>query len=228
MNDITIVYYTANKAKEPFAERVRHQLLRAAGSIPIISVSHEPMSLGQNICIGTQPRSIYLIYKQLLIGAKAASTPYIATAEDDVLYPAEHFREHRPAPDVFAYDTWKWALYTWSRPPVFSIKRRRTLTSLICHRDALIATLEERFTKYPDPSAIREHHWSEPGKYERHMGVSEVKTEMFDASVPQIVFNTPEALGFGHLGYRKKLGDNCTEVLEPWGSAEHVLRTFYE
>lgn len=227
MNDMTIIYYTANHTKEPFGTRIREQLLRAAGDIPIISVSHQPMSLGQNICIGEQPRRIYMIYKQLLIGAKAASTPYVATAEDDVLYPAEHFREYRPEPDVFAYDANKWGLYTWTRPPMFSIKRRRTLTSLICHRDALIATLEERFAKYPDPETSNEHHWSEPGKYERHLGITQVKSEMFDASMPQVVFNTPEALGFEHLGYRKKLGGSLAEVLEPWGMAEDVLRTYY-
>ena len=50
MNDLTLLYYTANKIPETFGQNVRNHLLSLfPEGIPIISVSHKPIDFGKNI-----------------------------------------------------------------------------------------------------------------------------------------------------------------------------------
>jgi len=228
-NDLTILFYTANKISDYFMSNVISQLKKAVGDTPIISISHKPMDLGENICVQME-RSIYSIYKQILIGAKAAKTKYIATAEDDVLYPADHF-QYRPEDGVLAYDLNKWSILTWHKPPIYSKREnRRTMTSLIADREALIATLEERYTKYPLKSLVPQNlldlYWGEPGRFENHLGITPINTEKFECEVPSVVFSTPESLGFEVLGARKAHGPIRAEEVPYWGKASDVLKLY--
>ena len=83
---ITVLYYTANVVNEIFAKNVRRQLRAAAGDLPIVSVSQKPIDFGENICVGDIGRSHINIYRQVLIAAECAQTPYVALCEDDILY----------------------------------------------------------------------------------------------------------------------------------------------
>ncbi len=226
-NDLTIIYYTANKISDYFFENINKQLLKAANGLPIISVSQKPIDLGKNICVGNMGRSYLNVDKQLLIGAKATTTEYVATAEDDVLYSPEHF-EYRPAKDVFAYDVNKWSIFTWEKPEncVFSYLSRRTMTSLIVTRQALINTIEERIVRFSDPTTNAINKWAEPGRRDSSLGVTPVKSERYMSRVPSIVFFHQDALGFKHLGTRKSHGDTRVKKLEPWGSAEEILKLY--
>ena len=102
MTDLTILYYTANTLHEPFATKVRDILWQAKGDYPLISISQKPMDYGQNIVVDF-PRAYLSIYKQILVGAKAATTDFVAFAEDDCLYTKDHFNSFRPKDDEFAY-----------------------------------------------------------------------------------------------------------------------------
>jgi len=148
-------------------------------------------------------------------------------AEDDVLYHSSHFREYRPADDVFGYNKHKWGLYTWSDPPVYSFKNRFNMTSLIAPRLLLIETLEERFKKYPDPNNYPEECWGEPGRYEKNLGITPVKREEWFSSYPNVVFSHDKALGFKYLGTRKKLGYPVVKTIPYWGKAK-MIRRIYE
>lgn len=225
MNDLTIVYYTANVISERFASNTRLQLLRVAGQYPIISVSHKPIDLGQNIVVDL-PRSHLNIYRQALIGAKQAETRYIAFAEDDVLYSAIHF-ENRPSEGKFAYNVGCWSLFTWISPAVFTYKGRKNLCNLICERELFIKAIEERFKRWPDDSKIRLGLWAEPGKYERQLGVTVQETEEFYTNPPNIMFSHETALSFDNLGARKRMGNIRATEIPMWGSAESI-RNLYE
>lgn len=224
MSGLTIVYYTANVIPEGFARKTQFQLLKAAGDTPIISVSLEPLNFGNNIVVDL-PRHHLSIYRQALIGAKAATTKYIALCEDDVLYSPEHFK-HRPQPGKFAYNLAYWNIYTWSNPPLFSWKGRRNLGQLICERDLFIKAIEERFLRWPDDSKVDLGIWAEPGKYERQLDVSVRETEEFWTSPPNIVFSHETALSYQNLGRRKRLGELRAIELPDWGRAEEI-RTLY-
>jgi hypothetical protein len=227
-DDLTILYYTANRAKESFALSVRQQLLKAAGEIPIISISQKPMDFGiQNICVGDKIYSSMNIYRQVLVGAKAATTKYVAMAEDDVLYSYDHFRTYIPKDDEFAYNFCRWAIYSWVTPAIYSFKNRRVLSVMICPRKLLIEALEERFAKYPDEASLKDQEiFSEFGKYEKNLEVTPRKAVDFKSVVPCIVFSHEDAIGFQVLGTKKRLGELRAYDIPVWGRAEDILRIF--
>lgn len=98
MSDLTVIYYTNNREKPKFAAAVMKTLLETIGDLPLITVSQKPMDVGQNICIGDVGSSTQNTWRQFQIGAQAAKTKYVCTAEADCLYPPEYF-QYRPAVD---------------------------------------------------------------------------------------------------------------------------------
>jgi len=225
MTDLTILYYTANVLKEPFATKVREVLWTAKEDYPLISISHKPLNFGQNIVVNLN-RSIVSIYKQILIGSQAATTDYVAMAEDDCLYSKEHF-SFRPRTDEFAYDKSRWSIYSWSDPPVFSYKDRISNSTMIAPRKLLIEALEERFAKFPDESKIPLRYFSELGKYEKYLGVKTQKIRLYNAKVPSITFSHSQAIGYEYQGNRKKLGELQAYDIPFWGQACDIIQKYY-
>ena len=225
MNDITIVFYTANCIPERFANSIRTNLAEAAGGIPIISVSHKPIEFGENIVVDL-PVHHLSIYRQALIGAKSATTKHLIFCEDDVLYSPEHFK-HRPSPGKFAYNLGYWMLFTWGIP-VFTQKQgsRINMNGLICERELFIEAMEERFKKWPDDSKIDLGIWAEPSKYEKFLGVTIREKETFYINPSNIVFSHQTALSFQNLGKRKKQGDIRALEIPIWGRASDVVKLY--
>ena len=229
VKDLTIIYYTSNLLDEVnpyFLENTKKQLLKAAGEIPIISVSHKPIDFGENICVGDIGRSHLNLYKQILIGARAAKTKYVALAEDDIFYSYQHFRTYLPKKDHFAYDMNKWSIFTWTKPPQYSFRNRMVVNHLIAERDMLVEALEERFAKHPDPDKTPLSYWGDPGRYEKYLGVSVRKTEIFFSSVPGIVFTHKDAFGYLNHGKRKRLGNPRAYDIPVWGRVENMLKLY--
>lgn len=225
-NDITAIYYTANAIPKRFEKIIQDNLLKSLEDTPLISVSQKAIGFGtHNIVVGDIGRSHINIYRQALLGVKRANTRYIALCEDDILYSPDHFT-HRSSPGVFAYNMSVWSIYTWTNPPLFSYKDRRVLHSLICERDLFIEAMEERFAKYPDDSKVDLGLWSEPGKYERQLGVTERQTEKFFTDIANVAFSHETALAYNNLGTRKKLGDLRVTGLPYWGLAEDVVKYY--
>lgn len=227
--DITVIYYTSNHLEDTnpyFLKNTQRYLLKAIGEHPLISVSQKPMDFGKNICIGDIGRSHLNIYRQILIGSKAAKTKYVAMAEDDILYSYDHFHTYVPKRDKFAYDMQKLSLFTWTKPPMFSFRtKRKVVNQLIAKRDMLVEALEERFAKFPDESKIPLSKWGDPGRYEGILGVTVRETEEFHCATPSIVFTHPNAYGYEYNhGKRKRMGDIKMMEVPFWGRAEEVLK----
>lgn len=87
----TVIYYTSNREEKRFEKKIKENLLKTCGDIPIISVSHRPIDLGVNICIGERQACNHNLFRQIQIGAKLATTPYVIHAESDCLYPPDYF-----------------------------------------------------------------------------------------------------------------------------------------
>jgi len=231
-DNLTVIYYTSNylDTHNPyFLENTKKQLLKAIGDFPLISVSQKPIAFGTNICVGETGRSHLNLYRQILIGTKAAKTKYVAMAEDDVLYSQEHFRYHVPDKNVFSYNMAKWSLFTWTRPPLFSFRNnRKVVNSLIAPRDMLVEALEERFNKFKGVSEdkVPLRYWGDPGRYESRLGVTVRETEEFYTTETNIVFSHPEAFGYLSRGTRKRLGDIRAFDVPYWGKAEDILKLY--
>jgi len=231
--DLTAIFYTSNHMEGHFIDKVKEQLLRALGDYPLVSVSQKPMHFGENICVGDIGRSHLNIYRQILIGCKAATTKYVAMTEDDILYSGAHFREKRPDPGYLLYDMFKWSIFTWSRTPIFSLRRRLVVNHLIAEREFLIEALQERFDKYnclefaSDESKVNLSYWGDPGRYENHLGVTVRPTQEFYATVPGVVFSHPGAFGYTTRGEKKKLADERAQEIPHWGTAENMLKEYY-
>lgn len=234
--DLTVLFYTANFIDEEFASNIRKRLVKSINGLPLIVISHKPMGIEmfeghkgeyKNIVFPAKERNFANIYRQALLGAKDAKTKYVATAEDDALYPPEHF-EHIPTSGKFAYDRNIWGIYTWTDPPVFSWKGRRSFWTCVCERKLLIEALEERFAKHPYPEKSRfiTKLFGEPGKYEDQMGVTVRDWEFYYADQPSVVFSHESSLSFLGLGKRKKLGSGQKEELFPWGNCYDVLSLY--
>ena len=224
-SDLTVIYYTANhldKTNPYFVANTRRILKESILDTPLISVSHQPMDFGENICVGDIGRSFKNVFMQILIGAKAAKTEYIAMAEDDVLYSPDYFH-HRPKSDTISYEMNKYSFFTWSDPLVFSWRRRKIINSMVCNRELFIKAMEERFAKYPE---YDNKYCGEPGRYDKHLGVTPVKTEEHYSAYPNVVFSHEHALGYitgGRPGPNKQLGNLRGDWLNPWGSVNDVM-----
>jgi hypothetical protein len=105
MTDSTILYYTSNKEKPEFEERIRQNLLSVCGDLPIISISHKPIDLGKNICVGDVGASGFNMFRQVLLGCEAATTEFVVSAEADCLYPPDYFTFIPPKNDVCYWDS---------------------------------------------------------------------------------------------------------------------------
>lgn len=225
MNDLTLLYYTSNRISDYFADKVRYHLWRHASKkkIPIVSISHKPLDFGENICVGDIGISPWNIYHQILLGAKAAKTKYVACTEDDSLYTWEHF-SYRPPDDTFGYNLNRWNV----QPTIyFRRKNRPGMCMCIANRDLLVEVLETRFKKYPaDPyQKIKDlMYFGEPGRYEEELGLPVSKREHFMTELPALTFNHRPSLG----GVRKLLkSDIVLEELPYWGKAVDLWKRIH-
>jgi glycosyltransferase involved in cell wall biosynthesis len=199
---LTILYYTANKV----AKGIEYSVIRSLKKFgyPIISISQEPMDLGKNIVVPKE-QSLKNIYKQVLIGAKAATTEYVALCEDDCLYTKEHFKYRPKAP--FAYNLNRWLLHLDWEKPMFSYRRRAILSQCIANREALIKCLEEERAEPDREMGIRDGH----------------PYETFETKEPNLVIcHSNNTSGRKTMG---KDAEPCTE-LPPWGTVDYWVRKF--
>jgi hypothetical protein len=245
-NDITIVYYTSNylETKHPsFLEKTKNQLLRSADGLPIVIVSQKPTMFGENsvnVNMGDIGRSHLNIYRQILEGAKAAKTHYVAMAEDDILYSYEHFHTYVPEDETFLYDMNRLSILTWIRPPLYSYRHNRTVVNqLIAPRQMLIDCLTSRFDRVPELlKTMGEERmlrfWGDPGRYETNLGCLSRNIDTFMSTCSSIVFSHEYAYGYEYnQGKRKSLGD--LRIIETpvcmrcglGGRAEEVLQNIY-
>jgi hypothetical protein len=224
MNDITLLYCTANALPEDPSEKIRQNLLKITqGKYPIVSVSHKKINFGKNICVGKIEQSCYNFFKQMLLGAQEVKTKYIANVDDDTLYVPEHFT-HRPSrEDVFTYNTNTW--FGGNK----DYWRRQDMSGMFCHicpTKALIANLSVRFDMYPTPPQ-NQRFWGEPGKFDTEFGITNAVVETFATVDPLITFEYRGSLN----GKRKRFApldpNNQAFYLKPYGDAVTLRKEYW-
>jgi len=224
MKDLTVIYLTANQIPEAFAEYQRKVLLEAIGDYPLISISRKPTDFGKNL-IDAGEISASNIYKIILRGAKEAETEYVAIAEDDTLYPKEHFNFYRPDKDTFAYNQNRLSLFTWG-VPTYSWRNRKTNATLIAPRGLMIEALEERFAKYPDKMPEKIVGELGRGMVERNMGVTLRKSVEVFSEISVIQINHEMGIDGRAKRHTKRLGPIKAYDIPYWGKASDVIKHY--
>lgn len=144
MKDLTIIMMTPNLVPNSWAKYHKKKLLEAANGAPIITISAKPLNWGLNLI--QKGYGLSNLYKQLLRGAKTAKTELIAIADDDTLYPKDHFA-FRPKEPGFYYNLNRWHLFTWGEPFYFH-KPKPGGGLMIATRKLVIDAIETRMANY--------------------------------------------------------------------------------
>lgn len=240
--EITIIYLTENRLAETIAKLCRKHLVIAADGKRIISVSQKPINLGDNICVGDIGRSWLNIYKQQLVGLKEAKTKYVAIAEHDVLYTKEHFNWMPKDDETFWFNDNCWFVEWGGNHPEMDgmyskwSSNRKALSQLICNRELLIKSVEERLELIEGGLKIMRK-LGEPGSFPKDVveaakiavsGKPDYLKNLLDKHLTQFKsesFNTVNPnLDIRHktnfTGPRR--GKKRRYYLEPWGEFKNI------
>lgn len=208
--DKTIIYYTANTEDPVFESRIRDDLKKKAGDIPIISVSRKPIDLGINICIGEKPVCYTNEWRQLLIGLKAAKMKFCLTAEADCLYPPEYFTFTPPEEDKIYYYDNLWIV--WKHKNGFWQKTGHCEGAEICGRKYWISRLEPLLGEGWEPFSREE---------ESTLVKKFFPIEGLFTGNPVISFKTRDG-----VSYRTTFINNKIKELPYWGTIGEVKKIF--
>jgi len=223
MVDLTIIMLTPNIVPKAWAQYHKKMLLEAAGDSEIITISREPLDWGVNLI--QEDYGFTNIFRQMLRGAKLATTEFVAMADDDTLYPPQHFA-WRPPPDDnrFYYNLNRWHLTTWHNPPFYFHKPRPGNGLLICRREAMVLGLTSRFRKHPE--LLPAHLSHELGI--KHQALRHDRQEWagFYTKVPVVSFYHEGSFDEASQRRRKYAWPVRALELPHWGSAYRLRRKF--
>jgi len=144
----TILYYTSNREKPQFEKRVKENLLKVSGGLPIISISHKPMNFGKNICVGDVGVSGFNMFRQVQMGLREAKTKFVISAESDCLYPPDYFK-FTPPEDNLPYRNSNLYVVPDARE-YFFYKKEGATHSQVVGRDFYLTRLDKLFKDAPD------------------------------------------------------------------------------
>ena len=219
MKDLTVIMLTPNLVPEKWAEFHKKKLLEAIGDTPLITVSKKPLTFGHNII--QKGYGLINIYKQLLRAAKIANTPYIATADDDTLYPRQHF-EYRPKQDGYFYNLNRWHMFTWGEP-IYFLKPWQGNGCMIATRELVIKALENRFKNGDDLPPEAQH---ELGTRRNMLEQDLVKSNTFQTNEPILSFYHDQSFDEEVKQHRKRMFPVRAYDIPIWGKAEDMRKKF--
>lgn len=213
--DLTVVYYTSNREHPVFEDNIRKALLESIGSIPLISVSQEPIDLGHNICIGRQVPCSVNAFRQFQIGAAAAKTRYVCAAEADFLYPPEHFQFIPREDDVVYVSSNLYMLSCMHKRSRSFVPKRPTEGAIMSNRDHLIKLIDRQLSGV----GLWSYKPDVGGDYALPHIFSLGKVEVFTTPVPLVTFKTDNNI------HRKApiMRGRWIQELAPWGNAHELI-----
>jgi hypothetical protein len=211
----TIIYYTSNREKPDFEERVKENLIKVSGGLPIISISQKPINLGTNICVGDVGASGFNMFRQVHIGCMMATTDLVISVESDCLYPPDYFTFTPEKLDVCYRDS---NLYVMpDARDFFFYKKEGATHAQVVGRKYYISVLDKLFEGAPEWSVSEKNFPKERHKKEDVFD----HIEYFRTENPVFQIKT-------HRGMRYFTHSDRTpiESIPYWGNGKAV-REFY-
>ena len=161
----------------------------------------------------------------MLRGAKLATTKYIAMADDDVLYPEEHFL-FRPPTDGFYYNHNRWILPTWktnTNDIFYFYKPKPGNGSIIATRELVIKALERRIAANPE---LPGYFTKELGSSRRMMRYDEIEAQPFYTSEPIVYLMHDLTADADAQKHNKYIWPVRAYDIPNWGRAGDILKKF--
>ena len=188
------IYYTDLRPKKFVLDECQKALKKTCPH-KIVSVSlHEPIDLGENICVDRE-RSYPTMLYQIVLALEKLDTDIVFFLEHDVLYNPSHFDFTPPREDIYYYNLNN---YRWGIKETYAITYDglHSLSMLCCYRKTALKHFKERLDyveeKGWDKERSREPRWGrqlgyEPGtKKKRKGGFSDEDFETWKSEFPNI------------------------------------------
>lgn len=210
----TVIYYTSNREDPKFEKKIQEDLISKSGTLPIISVSQKPISLGENICVGEVGASGFNMCRQIQIALKAINSDFVVSAEADCLYSPDYFYFTPPRLDV-CYRNTNIYILKYKRD-CFNRKTMSTFSQVV-GRKFYLERLNELFEGAPM--------WSTEEKNfpkERKKGLFD-KYEFFQTEFPCVSFKTGRGMRQHTNTEEEEFGE-----LPYWGKVEDFKKKYYE
>lgn len=245
MADLSILYLTDNALDQKVRDVCIHYLYAAAKDLPIISASQGPCNVGKNVDLGPLGRSGLNMYKQVLAGLDLIDTKWVAIAEHDCVYSAEHFEFRPPEDQYFWYNLNNWFLqYDNPRYPdfngMFSFKKaRRVQSQLICDVKELRKVTNDQVKIVTEPlwDTVRYNKGvGEPGtiSFEKAMSLTggirktplreKIKQFLINYAARDFVTKIPSVdIRHSNNFTGPRRGNKRRFTLEPWGTMEDIM-----
>ena len=221
MYDKTIIYYTSNRENPKFEAKIRNNILKQKGNLPIINVSQKPINFGNNICVGDVGHSYLNEFRQILIGAKKAETEYLVFTESDFLYPQNYFSFEPKGANIYRYNN-VWILF--KNPRLYSYRRKNhSVGAQIGKRDYIIKLLEEHLEGAPEWFDGEIQPKDKNGVYKKD--VFTVPFELFGSNIPCVSFKTGQGMRkFTNVLHGRS---NLSMKLPYWGHAGNLRKEYF-
>jgi hypothetical protein len=187
-----IVYYTDNRGDELILRAARAQLVRAAGSLPIMGTALAPIPEWPGTKVLPLERGYLTMAKQILAGLEDSTADVIFFCEHDVLYHPSHFEftpPREPRTDEFGITTgyWYnenvWKVDAETGHALFYYVRQ--LSGLCAWRDTLLAHFRKR-VELIERNGFSRKMGFEPGTHRRAERVDDLTSEAWMSPLPNL------------------------------------------
>lgn len=221
MNNKTIIYYTSNRENPDFEARVRENLLKVCGRVPIISVSQKPINLGTNICVGDVGSSNFNMFRQIQIALKKVKTKFVISAEADGLYPPDYFTFIPARDDVcyrsselyIVYRGGNYFYHKWN----YRTNSGGSTVAQIVGREFYLNVLNKLFEGAPDWSVEEK---SFPKERHRHRDIFN-EILFFKSTNPCVSFKTGQG-----MRWSTRTSANPIDKIPYWGLPKDIQKQY--
>lgn len=226
MEQTTLIYCSSNMEKPEFEERIRANILKYCGDLPIVSVTQKPIDFGENICVGADVGvSGFNFFRQSLLACKAAKTKFVTSIEADCVYPPDYFEYIPPREDMCYRNS---NLYVMPQHRAFFWKKPWGAThAQVVGREFYIKTLEKWFKGEPMWDAEQKNFPKEKTGHKCEdvfwgKGKSN-EIEFFETENPVVQIKTSQSMRHHTTTEREDV-----DKLPFWGTGRQFRKNFYD
>jgi len=221
MLDTTLIYYSSNREKPEFEERIRNEIIKNSGGLPIISVTQKPIDFGENILVGDVGASGFNMFRQVQIACRKATTRFVTSIEADCVYPPDYFTWEPPKDNVCYRDK---NLYVMGQHrKYFYYKPWGATHAQIVNREFYLNRLDFLFQGEPEWSIEQKNFPKEKTRHHQEDIFRSKDFEFYETENPVVQIKTSQSMRNYTASVREPV-----YVLPFWGCGGDFRKKFYE